>query len=94
MIWPKLTHREAGLRMDGELKAREAHLVVATAPGAEGGVVGPALYAVVADSPEEAEAAVQDVTPPDSIVASAGGPLKQETAERLALEPGVAKQIG
>jgi hypothetical protein len=94
MIWPKLAHRRTDRHMGDDVKTPEAHVVVAQAPDAAGGLVGPALYAVVADTPEEAEAAVQDVTPPDTIIAATGGPLKQETVERLALQPGLAKQIG
>ncbi len=72
----------------------EAHVVVANAPDAAHNVLGPSLYAVIADTPEEAEAAVQDITPPDTLVEVTGGPLKSETVERLALVPGEAKQIG
>ena len=75
-------------------KGPDGHVVVATAPELEGGVLGPALYAVVADTPEQAEAAVQDVTPPDTLVEATGGTLKPETVARLALVPGEAKQIG
>lgn len=72
----------------------EAHVVVATSPGEEDSIVGPKLFAVIADTPEQAEAAVQAVVPPEATVAAMGGPLKSETVERLELVPGEAKQIG
>lgn len=72
----------------------EAHVVVATVPITEGTVVGPTLYAVIADTAAQAEAAVQAVAAPDAVVAATGGPLNSETVERLALVPGEAKQIG
>ncbi len=72
----------------------EAHVVVANAPNGGNAVVGPALYAVVTESPREAEIVVEKDVPPDTAVAATGGPLKPETAERLGLVPGEAKQIG
>jgi hypothetical protein len=57
-------------------------------------IIGSTLYAVIADTPEQAEAAVEAVAPPDSIVVVTGGPLKPETVERLALVPGEPKEIG
>jgi hypothetical protein len=72
----------------------EAHVVVATSPDVREAIVGPALYAVVTESPREAEIVVEMDVPPDTTVAASGGPLKPETAERLGLVPGEAKQIG
>ena len=80
--------------MNDKSKAPEAHVVVAKAPDGEKPSIGSSLYAVLADTPEQAEAAVEAVAPPDSIVVATGGPLKRETVERLALIPGEAKEIG
>ena len=80
--------------MGEDIRTPEAHVVVANTPDKDGSIVGPALYAVVTHTPEQAEAAVQEVVSPESTVEVTGGPLKPETAERLALVPGQAKQIG
>ena len=79
--------------MGDEASGPEAHVVVANVPDPAHSV-GASLFAVIADTPQEAEAAVQDVTPPNTLVEVTGGPLKSETVEGLALVPGEAKQIG
>ena len=72
---------------------REAHVVVAAASDDPTGI-GPKLFAVISETPEQAEAAVQAVVPPGEIVTATGGPLKPETVERLEIVAGEAKQIG
>ena len=80
--------------MADETVATDAHVVVASGPLAEDSVIGSALYAVVADTPGQAIAAVLHIAPPEATVVATGRPLKPETAERLALVPGEVKQIG
>lgn len=80
--------------MADETGPTEAHVVVVKAPESEASLVGTTLYAVLAETPEAAQAAVQDVAAPETTVETTGGPLKPETVERLALVPGEPKQIG
>lgn len=85
---------DGALPMSNGTQAPEGHVVAATRPEDENSIVGPALYAVVADTHEQAEAVVRDLVTPDTLVEIAGGLLNPETVERLALVPGQAKQIG
>jgi hypothetical protein len=80
--------------MSDDVKSPEGHVVAATLPLSDNSVVGPALFAVVADTREQAEEAVRILVSPNAIVEAAGGALTAETIERLALVPGEAKQIG
>ena len=58
--------------MSENVKAPEGHVVAAKVPGPEESGVASALFAVVADSPEEAATAVQDLVPTDTEVLRAG----------------------
>ena len=80
--------------MNGKAEGPEAHVVVAKAPKGAIPIVGPALYAVVADSPAQAEAAIRAIAPSDTTLVATGGPFKPETVERLALVPREARIIG
>jgi hypothetical protein len=80
--------------MGEKTKRPGAHVVVAKVPAGTRPIIGSILYAVIADTPEQAETAVEAVAPADSVVVVTGGPLKPETAERLALVPGEPKEIG
>ncbi len=80
--------------VDSNDRPPEAHVVLARTPATEENGLAPAIYAVVAATAEQAEAAVQNVVPPNSEVGITGGPLSPVTAERLDLKPGIAKQIG
>jgi mRNA-degrading endonuclease toxin of MazEF toxin-antitoxin module len=80
--------------MGAEFTAPEGHVVAARSPDDANRVFGPALYAVVTDTLEQAEAAVRDLVPAGTTVEVGGGVLTEETTERLALVPGEAKQIG
>jgi hypothetical protein len=80
--------------MSVDAKAPEGHVVAATSPFDATCLLGPALYAVVTDTREHAEAAVRVLVSPQTIVEAAGGPLNPETVARLALVVGEVKQIG
>lgn len=80
--------------MGKDVKAPEGHVVVARAPALDDSGVASALYAVVAETPEQAAAAVQDVVAANTELEVTGGPLSSETIERLHLDLGHPKQIG
>lgn len=80
--------------MDATKSGTEARVVVATSSLLKDSDRVPALFAVVADTLEEAISAVRDVAPAGFDISIMGGPLSSDTVERLALEPGTAKQIG